>query len=107
MDEVYEMMKYLGFVISSDASNVPNILEKKNKSIGIIRSITNMVKGLETYTVKTGLIYLNSLLRSSILYAAETYYNLSERNFRMIEAIEEECIRRILETVNVKFLSSI
>ena len=31
MDEVYEMMKYLGFVISSDASNVPNILEKKNK----------------------------------------------------------------------------
>ena len=43
MDEVHEM-KYLGFVMSSDASNVPNILKNKNKSIGIIRSITNMDK---------------------------------------------------------------
>ena len=97
MDEVHDM-KYLGFVISRDASNVANISEKKNKSIGIIRSIINMVKGLETYTVKIGLIYLNSLLRSSILYAAETYYNLSERNFRMLEEIEEDCLRKLLET---------
>ena len=38
-------IKYLGFVICGNASNVPNILEKKNKAIGTIRSITNMIKG--------------------------------------------------------------
>ena len=91
-------LKYLGFVISEDASNVPNISEKKNKSIGIIRSIINMIKGLGVYAIKNGIIYLNSLLRGSILYAAETYYSLSERNYRSIEIIEEECIRKILET---------
>ena len=70
-------LKHLGFVISEDASNVPNISEKKKKSIGIIRGIMNTIKGLGTYTIKNGVIYLNSLLRGSILYAAETYYNLS------------------------------
>ena len=57
-----------------------------------------MIKGLETHTIENGLVYLNSLLRSSILYAAETYYNLTERNLRMIEMIEEECLKKILDT---------
>ena len=91
-------LKYLGFFISEDASNVPNISEKKNKSICIRRSIINMIKGLGVYAIKNQIIYLSSLLRGSILYAAETYYSLSERNYRSIEMIEEECIRKILET---------
>ena len=91
-------LKYLGFVISEDASNVAKISEKKKISTGIIRSIMNTIKGLGTYTIKNGVIYLNSLLRGSILYAAETYYNLSERNLIMLESIEEECIRKIFET---------
>ena len=93
-----DQLKYLGFVISEDASNVPNISEKKKKSIGIIRSITNMIKGLGVYTIKNGMIYLNSPLRGSILYAAETYYSLSERNIRMLESTEEDSIRKTLET---------
>ena len=56
-----------------------------------------MIKGLETYTIKNGLIYLNSLLRSSILYAGETYYNLAERQLRMIEKMEEACLVKILD----------
>ena len=91
-------LKYLGFVICGNGSNVPNILEKMNKARGTIRSITNMIKGLETYSIKNGLIYLNSLLRSSILYAGETYYNLSEKDLRMVERIEEECLSKILNT---------
>ena len=97
MEEVTEI-KYLGFVVSSDASNVANISDKRNKSFSTIRSITNMIKGLKTYTVQNGLIYLNSLLRSSILYGGETYYNLTERQLRMIEIIEEDCLVKILNT---------
>ena len=51
-----------------------------------------MIKGLKTYTIQNGLIYMNSLLRSSILYTGETYYNLTKRQLRMIERIEEDCI---------------
>ena len=91
-------IKYLGFVIADNASNVQNILDKKKKSHGTIRSIISMIKGLETHSIQNGLIYMNSLLRSSVLYAAETYYNLTERNLRMIEMIEEECLKKILDT---------
>ena len=57
-----------------------------------------MIKGLKTYTVQNRLIYLNSLLRSSILYGGETYYNLTERQLRMIEKMEEACLVKILDT---------
>ena len=97
MEEVSEL-KYLGFIISENASNVSNISSKKNKSIGTIRNIMNMIQGLGTYSIQNGLIYFHSLLRSSLLYAGETYYNLTERNHRMLENIEEDCLRQILKT---------
>ena len=70
MEEVTEI-KYLGFVVSSDASNVANISDKRNKSFSTIRSITNMIKGLKTYTVQNGLIYLNSLYAQAFFTAGK------------------------------------
>ena len=97
MEEVTEL-KYLGFVISESASNVANITSKTNKSMGTIRNIMNTIQGLGTYTIQNGLIYFHSLLRSSLLYAGETYYNLPERNLRMLEDLEEDCLRKVLKT---------
>ena len=65
--------KYLGFIISEDGSNLKNIESKGKRSIGIIKTIQYLIQGLGKYTVECGMIYLNSLLRSSILFAAETY----------------------------------
>ena len=75
-----------------------NISEKKNKSSSTRRNSMTMIQGLGTYTIENGLIYLNSLIRASILYASETCYNLTEKDFRSIEKIEEECLRKILDT---------
>ena len=44
------------------------------------------------------MIYFNVILRGSILYASETYYNLTEKNLRNIERIEEIFLRKILKT---------
>ena len=38
------------------------------------------------------------MLRSSILYASETYYNLKETELRAIERIEENYLRQLLKT---------
>ena len=99
MEEV-TVVKYLGFVISASASNVENVISKTNKSMGTIGSIMNNIQGLGTYTIQNGIIYFHSLLRSSILFAVKTYYNLKERKLRMLEGIEEDCLRkRLAETV--------
>ena len=41
---------------------------------------------------------MNVMLRASILYACECYYNLTEAQLRQIERIEESYLRQILKT---------
>ena len=81
--------KYLGFVISNQGNNMANIQELKNKSIGIIRKIMEKLNSLKLkkYYFECALIFMNVILRGSILYAAETYYNLTEKELRIIERI--------------------
>ena len=82
--------KYLGFVLSENGSNLNNIIAKLNRAIGIKKEIEYRIKGLGKYTLEGGMIYINSLLHSSILFAAETMYNIKEAEFRLIERIEED-----------------
>ena len=53
---------------------------------------------LRKYFYECGIIFLNVMLRSSILYASETYYNLKETELRAIERIEENYLRQLLKT---------
>ena len=92
--------KYLGFVISNTGDNMVNINSMKNKSIGIIRQIYNRLESLNLrrYYFECAMVFMNIMLRSSILYAAETYHNLKENELREIERIEETFMRKILNT---------
>ena len=92
--------RYLGFIISSTGNNMENIKAIKNKSIGTIRQIFNKLKSLKLgkYYFEVGIIFLRIMLRTSILFACETYYNLKENEVRHLERIEESYMRKLLET---------
>ena len=75
MKNVHEE-KYLGFVLSENGCNLNNIKAKQNKAIGIKKDIEYRIKGLGKYTLEGAMIYINSLLRSSVLFAAETMYDI-------------------------------
>ena len=53
---------------------------------------------LRKYYFECGVIFLNVMLRSSILYGCETYYGLSEYQIRQIERIEECFLRKLFKT---------
>ena len=91
---------YLGFVISSSGDNMANIEQIKKKSIGVIRKIFNKLNSLslQKYYFECAMILLNTILRPSILYACDVYYNLKERELREIERIEENFLRKVLKT---------
>ena len=97
MTEVKEL-KYLGFIIASSASNVPNILDRKKKLTSTPNTIMKMTTGLGSHTLEASLIYFNSLLRASLLYACEAYVNLSEKEYRLIESTEENCLLKFLDS---------
>ena len=76
--------KYLGFMLCDIGDNMVNIEAMKQKSIGIIKKIFD----LKNYYFECALIFLNVMLRSSILYACECNYNLKETETRSLERIE-------------------
>ena len=57
--------------------------------------ITNLLKPLGKYTFECGFIFPNSLIRSSVLYGAEAMYNITEKELRELERIEENQINKI------------
>ena len=99
LEQVTEQ-KYLGFVVSSFGNNMANIQQMKKKSIGIIRQIFSRLESLSLnkYYFECALIFMKCMLRGSILYAAECYYNLKETELRQLERIEEGFLRQLLNT---------
>ena len=77
-----------------------NIRTIRNKSICTRRTIFSKLNSmkLQKYYFECGVIFLNTMLRTSILYASETYYNLKELEIRQIERIEENFMRQLLKT---------
>ena len=99
IEEVKEQ-KYLGFILSSSGNNMANIKAMEKKSIGIIRTILSKLENLKLgkYYFECSKILMNVILRGSILYAGECYYDLKENNLRRIEKIEESYMRKIFKT---------
>ena len=95
-----EQQKYLGFIISNTGNNMVNISAVKKKSFGIIPKILSKLNSLKLrkYYFEGALILMLSVLRPSILYASEMYYNLKEAEIRHLERIEENFLRKILKT---------
>ena len=89
---------YLGFMLSKNGDNMQNIIHKRNKCIGTEKKILRPVKHLGPYTFECGLIYIQSLIRNSILYGAETMYKVTEKQYRAIESIEESVFKKIFQT---------
>ena len=89
--EEVKQQKYLGFVLSSVGNNSANIQAVENKSVGVIRTIMTKLDKLKLrqYYFECSKIFMNVILRGSLLYAGECYSNLSENNLRRIERIEE------------------
>ena len=98
--EQVEEYKYLGFIISSTGDNMAQIRNIKNKSIGIMNRIITKLKSLNLrkFYYECSKLFMNVMLRGSILYSSEMFYNLKEKELRQIERIEEEFMRKILNT---------
>ena len=98
--EKTDQQKYLGFVLSAKGNNLININQMKNKSHGIIRSIFKKLESLnlKQYYFECAIVMMNAMLRSSILYGCESYYDLKESEIRHLERIEEGFLRKLFKT---------
>ena len=89
---------YLGHVLSQDGGNMKNILHKRNRSLGTQKLIPKLIKHLGPFTFEAAIIYIKALLRTSILYGAETMFNVTEKELRVLESIEESVLQTVFQT---------
>ena len=89
--EVITLM-YLIFMLSKKGTNIENIKHKGNRSIGVQKQILKMIAHLGPYTFECALIYIQSLIRNSVLYAAEAMYSIKETDYRALETTEESVL---------------
>ena len=91
---------YLGDLVSADGKHEKNILSRKNKSIGIINQIMDILNTayFGKYFFEVALVLRSSLLLSSILLNSEAWVNLTHANIRSLEQIDEQLLSRILDS---------
>ena len=93
-----EEQVYLGDLISADGRQDKNIDRRKKKGIGIVIQIIDILKTtyFGKYYFEAALILRSSLLLSSILLNSEAWINLSNKNIRALEQIDEMLLSKIL-----------
>ena len=90
-------LMYLGHMPSKNGDNMPNIIHMRNKSIGTQRKIINLIEPKGPYRFEGAIIYIQSLLRNSILYTSETMSYVKEKELRALEKLKNLCYKRYLK----------
>jgi hypothetical protein len=87
MEKMKEEQMYLGDIISNDGSHLKNIQHRKNKGLGIINQIMQILDSVYfgKYYFEVALVLRSSLLLSSLLLNSEAWVNLSDKNIRGLE----------------------
>ena len=98
--KVKQEQTYLGDVISSDGKHTKNVQARKNKGLGVITQITQILDTVMfgKYYFEVVMVLRSSLLLSSLLLNSEAWVNLSDSDIRALERTDEILLSKILES---------
>ena len=90
---------YLGDVISNDGKHFHNVQNRKNRGIGIINQIMQILDTVffGKYHFEVAMILRSSMLLSSLLLNSEAWVNLTEKDIRSLEQTDEMLLSKVLE----------
>jgi hypothetical protein len=97
MEEKQEQV-YLGDVISVDGRHDKNVKARKDKSLGTINEIMQILESTfyGKFYFEVALVLRSSLLHSSLLLNSEAWVNLTDKNIRALEQTDELLLTKIL-----------
>ena len=95
--ETVKSDKYLGDVISQDGKNTLNIQERKRRGLVAVSQINDMLNDLclGKFHFEAGNILRNSLLLSTLLSNSEAWYNITSKEVKELESVDEALLRKI------------
>ena len=86
-------------MITSEGRYDLNLQTRKNRSIGIINQIMEIMNStyFGKYYFEVAMVLRSSLLLNSILLNSEAWVNLTNKNIRILEQMDESFLSKILE----------
>ena len=92
--------KYLGDLICDNGKNAKNIAQRTGKGSGIVNQIMSILSDIcfGKYQFQIALLLRNSLFLSSLMTNSEAWYNVLNKDLEELEAVDEDLLRKILET---------
>ena len=95
--ETVKSDKYLGDVISQDGKNTLNIQERKRRGLVAVSQINDMLNDLclGKFHFEAGNILRNSLLLSTLLSNSEAWYDITSKEVKELESVDEALLRKI------------
>ena len=96
--KVKQEQVYLGDVISTDGKHTKNVMARKNKGLGVITQIMQILDSVVygKYFFEVAIVLRSSMLLSSLLLNSEAWVNLSEKDIRALERTDEMLLSKIL-----------
>ena len=96
---VKEEQMYLGDLISANGKHASNVQLRKNKGLGAINSIMQILKStyFGKFYFEVALVLRESLFLSSLLLNSEAWVNLTDQDIRKLEQSDEILLSRILD----------
>ena len=96
--KVKQEQVYLGDVISTDGKHTKNVMARKNKGLGVITQIMQILDSVVygKYFFEVAMVLRSSMLLSSLLLNSEAWVNLSEKDIRALERTDEMLLSKIL-----------
>ena len=91
--------KYLGDIISNNGSIRNTIEERKSKGFGIVNEIIAILCDipLGRFKMEIGLRLRQAMLLNGILFNSEAWYDISETEIKMLEAVDEHLLRALVK----------
>ena len=90
---------YLGDLISADGSHTKNVQLRKDKGIGVINQIMQILHStyFGKYFFEIAMVLRESLLLSSLLLNSEAWVNYTDRDLRILEQCDEMLLTKVLD----------
>ena len=106
--KVKQEQTYLGDVISSDGKHTKNVQARKNKGLGVITQITQILDTVMfgKYYFEVAMVLRSSLLLSSLLLNSEAWVNLSDSDLEHWREQMKSCYQKFWNLTPIQVIPS-
>jgi hypothetical protein len=91
-------VKYLGNIVTSTGGVTATIEDRRNKGWGKVATILGILKEVDmgSRRVQVGLLLRKAILINSLLFTAETWSGVKEKELRRLEQVDQHLLRSLL-----------